>query len=99
MFLGEKLQVRLGDNSICPDGGVDLTIRGPERIALTGPNGAGKSTLLRLINGDLEPAGGVARQADGRLAYLSQRLDLLHLDRTVAENLVAFPPGCPRRSG
>ncbi|TCM47789.1 ribosomal protection-like ABC-F family protein [Kribbella sp. VKM Ac-2568] len=95
VFLGEKLQVRLGDKSIFAEDGVDLTIRGPERIALTGPNGAGKSTLLRLINGDLEPVGGVARQADGRVAYLSQRLDLLDLDRTVAENLAAFAPGMP----
>ncbi|MFC5267070.1 ribosomal protection-like ABC-F family protein [Kribbella qitaiheensis] len=95
VFLGEKLQVRLGDKSIFAEDGFDLTIRGPERIALTGPNGAGKSTLLRLINGDLEPVDGVARQADGRVAYLSQRLDLLDLDRTVAENLAAFAPGMP----
>ena len=29
------------------------------------------------------------------MAYLSQRLDLLDLDRTVAENLAAFAPGLP----
>jgi hypothetical protein len=29
------------------------------------------------------------------VAYLSQRLDLLDLDRTVAENLAAFAPGMP----
>lgn len=69
-----------------------LTIRGPERIALTGPNGAGKSTLLRLVNGDLEPDGGSVRRADGRIAYLSQRLDLLDLGRTVAENFAAYAP-------
>jgi ATPase subunit of ABC transporter with duplicated ATPase domains len=95
VFLGERLQVSLGDKAIFAEDGVALTIRGPERIALTGPNGAGKSTLLRLINGDLKPAGGVARQADGRVAYLSQRLDLLDLDRTVAENLAAFAPALP----
>ena len=75
-----------------PGEGADLAIRGPERIALTGSNGSGKSTLLRLINGDLEPEGGRAGRADGRVAYLSQRLDLLDLDRTVAENLAAFAP-------
>ncbi|MEU4693601.1 ABC-F family ATP-binding cassette domain-containing protein [Actinoplanes sp. NPDC023714] len=63
--------------------GVDLTIRGPERIALTGPNGAGKSTLLRLITGAVPTA------------YLSQRLDLLDEDRTVAENMAAFAPNLP----
>ncbi|WP_327173365.1 ATP-binding cassette domain-containing protein [Streptomyces sp. NBC_01336] len=92
VLLGERLQVRYGDRDQFPGRGVDLTIRGPERIALTGPNGAGKSTLLRLINGDLPLDGGEIRRADGRIAYLSQRLDLLDLDRTVAENFAAFAP-------
>lgn len=92
VFLGEQLQVRLGDRPVFGGPGVDLTIRGPERIALTGPNGVGKSTLLRLITGDLPPGSGEIKRADGRLAYLSQRLDLLDLDRTVAENFTAFAP-------
>jgi ATPase subunit of ABC transporter with duplicated ATPase domains len=95
MFLGEGLQVRYGESEIFSKEGADLTIRGPERIALTGPNGAGKSTLLRLINGDLGPEAGDIKRADGRIAYLSQRLDLLDLDRTVAENLAAFAPAMP----
>ncbi len=72
--------------------GFDLAIRGPERIALTGPNGAGKSTLLRLISGELEPDAGTIQRADGRVAYLSQRLDLLDPDRTVLESLTALAP-------
>jgi ATPase subunit of ABC transporter with duplicated ATPase domains len=72
--------------------GVDLDIRGPERVALTGPNGAGKSTLLRIIAGELQPDLGAIQRADGRIAYLSQRLDLLDPDRTVAESLAAFAP-------
>ncbi|MEV0699031.1 ribosomal protection-like ABC-F family protein [Saccharopolyspora sp. NPDC050389] len=95
VFLGERLQVHRGERALFAGDGVDLAIRGPERIALTGPNGAGKSSLLRVINGDLEPAGGSAKRADGRVAYLSQRLDLLDLDRTVLENLAAFAPGMP----
>ncbi|WP_182901290.1 ABC-F family ATP-binding cassette domain-containing protein [Microbispora sp. H10830] len=91
VFLGEGLQAR----GLFAEPGVDLAIRGPERIALTGPNGAGKSTLLRLIGGELEPDAGTTRRADGRVAYLSQRLDLLDVDRTVAENLAAFAPGMP----
>lgn len=72
--------------------GVDLSVRGPERIALTGRNGSGKSTLLRIISGDREPDGGRVRRADGRIAYLSQRLDLLDPHRTVAESLAAAAP-------
>ncbi|WP_424887114.1 ribosomal protection-like ABC-F family protein [Streptomyces sp. XH2] len=95
LFLGEQLRVRLGDTDVFAGDGADLTIRGPERIALTGPNGAGKSTLLRLLNGDLTPESGAIKRADGRIAYLSQRLDLLDLNRTVAENFAQYAPKRP----
>ncbi|MEE6264212.1 ABC-F family ATP-binding cassette domain-containing protein [Streptomyces diastatochromogenes] len=95
LFLGEQLRIRLGDRDVFTGQGLDLTVRGPERIALTGPNGAGKSTLLRLLQGDLVPEGGEIRRADGRIAYLSQRLDLLDVDRTVAENFASFAPDRP----
>ncbi|MER7580600.1 ribosomal protection-like ABC-F family protein [Kitasatospora sp. NPDC097691] len=95
LFLGEGLQVRHGGRAVFADGGVDLNVRGPERIALTGPNGAGKSTLLRLITGDLAPDDGRITRNDGRIAHLSQRLDLLDEERTVAENFAAFAPERP----
>ena len=81
VFSGENLIAAYGDRVIFE--GVDLTIRGPERIALTGPNGAGKSTLLRLVTGAVPTA------------YLSQRLDLLDEDRTVAENMAVSAPNLP----
>ncbi|WP_225823962.1 ABC-F family ATP-binding cassette domain-containing protein [Streptomyces naphthomycinicus] len=95
LFLGEGLRVRLGGREVFAGQGVDLTIRGPERIALTGPNGAGKSTLLRLLSGELTPGSGGTKRADGRVACLSQRLDLLDPERTVAENFAAFAPERP----
>ncbi|MFE9248901.1 ribosomal protection-like ABC-F family protein [Streptomyces sp. NPDC007088] len=95
LFLGEGLQARHAGRPQFREGGVGLTIRGPERIALTGPNGSGKTTLLRLITGDLPADSGEIKRADGRLAYLSQRLDLLDPDRTVAENFAAFAPQRP----
>ncbi|MGP4016191.1 ribosomal protection-like ABC-F family protein [Saccharopolyspora sp. 5N708] len=95
VFLGEGMQVRHGEAAVFAADGIDLAIRGPERIALTGPNGAGKSTLLRVINGELPLAGGGIKRADGRIAYLTQRLDLLDLDRSVVESLIAFAPGMP----
>ncbi|MEV7552013.1 ribosomal protection-like ABC-F family protein [Amycolatopsis sp. NPDC089917] len=95
MFHGEHLQVRYGDRNVFAGDGIDLTIRGPERIALIGGNGSGKSTLLRVLNGDLSADGGVIKRAEGRIAYLSQRLDLLDLDRTIAENFATFAPSLP----
>ncbi|QNP66859.1 ABC-F family ATP-binding cassette domain-containing protein [Streptomyces genisteinicus] len=95
LFHGAGLRVRLGGAEVFPGDGVDLTVRGPERIALTGPNGSGKSTLLRLLVGDLTPDGGDVRRADGRVAYLSQRLDLLDDGLTVAENFAAHAPRRP----
>ena len=95
LFDGDRLQIRYGQQALFAEGGVTLTVRGPERIALTGANGAGKSTLLRIINGEAEPEGGGTRRAGGRVAYLSQRLDLLDAGRTVAQNLAAFAPAMP----
>ncbi|MGW4164587.1 ribosomal protection-like ABC-F family protein [Streptomyces sp. NPDC004788] len=95
LFLGEGMRVRLGDEDVFAAGGVDLAVRGPERIALTGPNGAGKTTLMRLITGDLAPDSGEIKRGDGRIAYLSQRLDLLDLELTVAENFAGFAPERP----
>jgi ATPase subunit of ABC transporter with duplicated ATPase domains len=88
--------VRLGDRALFAADGVDLTIRGPERVALTGANGTGKSTLLRVVSGEVRPDGGAVTPAAGRVAYLSQRLDLLDLDRSVAENLADFAPALPQ---
>nr|WP_203645398.1 ABC-F family ATP-binding cassette domain-containing protein [Streptomyces sp. SID14478] len=95
LFLGEGLRVRHGERDLFGSEGVDLTVRGPERIALTGPNGAGKTTLLKVIGGELAPDSGDLRRADGRIAYLSQRLDLLDPEATVAENFAGFAPHRP----
>jgi ATPase subunit of ABC transporter with duplicated ATPase domains len=92
VFTGEGLQISRGGRKLFADNGIGLSIRGPERIALTGPNGAGKSTLLRIIDGSLEPDSGMVQRVDGRIASLSQRLDLLAEDRTVAESLAAAAP-------
>jgi ATPase subunit of ABC transporter with duplicated ATPase domains len=88
VFHGERIRVR----DLFGGDGVTLAVRGPERVALTGGNGTGKSTLLRVISGDLEPDGGLTHRADGRIAYLSQRLDLLDLSLSTMENLREFAP-------
>jgi ATPase subunit of ABC transporter with duplicated ATPase domains len=95
VFSGTGLQVSHGGRPVFAAGGIDLAVRGPERVALTGPNGAGKSTVLRVLSGDLTPDGGEVTRHGGRVAYLSQRLDLLDPARTVAESLAAAAPALP----
>jgi ATPase subunit of ABC transporter with duplicated ATPase domains len=72
-----------------------LTIRGPERLAVTGANGAGKSSLLRLALGHVRPSSGTVRRAEGRLAMLDQHVGMLDPAATILENFMALH----RRSG
>jgi ATPase subunit of ABC transporter with duplicated ATPase domains len=95
VFHGERMQVRHDGRALFAGEGATLAIRGPERIALTGANGVGKSTLLRIVSGLLEPDSGLMSRAEGRVAFLSQRLDLLDLDHTTTENLRMFAPRMP----
>ncbi|OIV35742.1 ABC transporter [Mangrovactinospora gilvigrisea] len=74
--------------------GLDLDIRGPERIALLGRNGSGKSTLLRTLIGELAAAGG-GFEAHVPVRHLPQRLDERVLDDrlSVVENAARHAPG------
>jgi ATPase subunit of ABC transporter with duplicated ATPase domains len=69
----------------------DLTVRGPERIAVTGRNGAGKTTLLRTIAGEIRPVAGEARTAVP-VRYLPQRPGLLDPGLTVVQNVARAAP-------
>ncbi len=89
VFRGEGLQVMREGRPLFAPEGVDLQIRGPERIAIGGANGAGKSTLARLISGDIAPHAGRLQRGEGRTALLSQRLDALAPHDTVAGNFAA----------
>ncbi|MBY4127244.1 ABC-F family ATP-binding cassette domain-containing protein [Rhodococcus fascians] len=61
----------------------ELSIVGPERIALIGPNGSGKTTLLRTLH---------AVEAEVPWKYLPQRLDVFDETRSVAENVADVAP-------
>jgi ATPase subunit of ABC transporter with duplicated ATPase domains len=60
----------------------ELTVRGPERIALVGPNGSGKTTLLRRL----------AEESAVPVRLLPQRLDVLDDTLSVLDNVRAFAP-------
>ena len=78
----------------------ELTVRGPERVALTGPNGAGKTTLLRALAepgaddglADLTGLADVTVRRNAAFGYLPQRLDILDDALTVVENVRAVAP-------
>lgn len=95
LFSGSGLRVRQGDRMLFGDEGLSLSIRGPERIALTGANGVGKTTLLKILAGMLTLDEGAISKRNGRVAYLSQRLEGLEPSRSVLENLASAIPGMP----
>jgi ATP-binding cassette subfamily F protein uup len=61
------------------------------KVGLVGPNGSGKTTLLRMLRGEIEPAEGTIRRAEGlRLVYFSQ---MRELDETVTLRRALAPEG------
>lgn len=75
--------------------GLNFTLRGSERVAITGPNGSGKSTLLRLLFGGYEP-GEQRGELSGpqlRVAYLDQGCALLNAEKTVLEHMGRLSEG------
>lgn len=72
--------------------GINLTMIGPERIALTGDNGSGKSTLIKLIMGKLTPNEGVIKIGVDRVSYLDQHHEGLKRGLTVLENFRRYNP-------
>ncbi len=55
---GLKREYRVGRDTITALGGIDITIRRGEFVAIMGPSGCGKSTLLNLLGGLDQPTAG-----------------------------------------
>jgi len=73
---------------------LDLSIVGPERLALVGANGTGKSTLLQLMGGTLAPtAGGVSLGVSPeRIAALDQKVAWPDPRGSLLDNFQAYNP-------
>jgi ATPase subunit of ABC transporter with duplicated ATPase domains len=71
---------------------LSVTIRGPERIAVTGPNGSGKTTLLALVTGQLRPWSGTV-QVMTDFALLDQQMSLLDARASIRDNFRRLNPG------
>ena len=70
---------------------LDLTVTGPERIAVSGPNGSGKTTLLRLLVGAISPLTGSVRISP-RHAMLDQHVALLDPALSIRDNYLRLNP-------
>jgi ATPase subunit of ABC transporter with duplicated ATPase domains len=73
------------------ESGVDLHVRGPERIGLLGANGCGKTTLLRLLAGQLAAESGTMK-VSAATHYLPQRLEMLDDSASVFDNVKRLAP-------
>src|SRR3569623_1666248 len=92
----EDVTLAIGARTLGP---WSLTIRGPERVAVTGANGAGKSSLLRVALGSTMPSSGSVRRAEGRLAMLGQHVALLDRNATILANFRVRHPGLAQNEG
>jgi len=85
-------EIVITDDLVLRNGvGVDLHLRGPERLALTGGNGTGKTTLIDTIVGTAPPRSGrVTSYVPVRL--LPQRLQVLDPDLPVLTSVSRLAP-------
>ncbi len=73
-------------------GGVSLSVREGEVVALAGENGAGKTTLVRCIGGDITPSSGEIRIGGAQVppdpaALARQGVSVLWQDLALCDNL------------
>lgn len=74
--------------------GLDLMVRGGDRIGILGVNGAGKSTLVKTLAEELPVLSGTRNASKGlEVGYFAQQqLDMLDLDATPLQHLARIAP-------
>ena len=77
--------------------GVELTVRGGERIALLGDNGTGKTTFLRVLLGELAGEGKIKFGPSVKWAYLPQVIHFAHPERSLYDTML-YEKNCTPQS-
>jgi len=70
----------------------NMTLQGPERIAVKGDNGSGKTTLVKLILGVLQPQSGTIYLGTPSISYLDQTLAFLQPELSIIDNFLGQNP-------
>ncbi|TDD23099.1 ABC transporter ATP-binding protein [Nonomuraea diastatica] len=71
VLVGRALAKRFGQTVAL--GGVDITVRAGEAVAIMGPSGSGKSTLLHCLAGIMKPDSGEVHLLGRRIDAMSER--------------------------
>ncbi|MCB1827611.1 MAG: ABC-F family ATP-binding cassette domain-containing protein, partial [Coxiellaceae bacterium] len=71
---------------------VNLTLQGPERVAIIGDNGTGKTTLFKLVTQQLTPDTGDIQVGVERIHYCDQHAQSLQHELTVLDNFMLHNP-------
>lgn len=78
--------------------GLDLNLRYGDRIAICGANGSGKTVLAHALvgggeEGESNGLSGEYRKAENlRVAYISQKYEIIDPDKSLLENVLVFNP-------
>lgn len=94
LLRAKGLSCRRGNRQLFAN--LDITVRGPERIALEGPNGSGKTSLLRLLTSgshrEAAPQAAPVFADHARIAVLDQHLSLLSSGASAIEEMSRHNP-------
>ncbi|MBQ8218105.1 MAG: ABC-F family ATP-binding cassette domain-containing protein [Oscillospiraceae bacterium] len=87
VLVADGLSKGFGERSLFS--GLELFVKGGERVALIGDNGTGKTTLLKLITGEEKPdAGYLYHGAAVRSAYLPQIVSFSDHSRSALDTML-----------
>ncbi|MCP5051145.1 MAG: ATP-binding cassette domain-containing protein [bacterium] len=88
MALINLQDIKLGFGGPLLLNGANLQVHPGERVCLLGRNGTGKTTLMKLINGDMEPDGGVVSLQQGTSTTMLTQAVPREIDGTIFDVII-----------